>query len=212
MFVLGLTATSALAALPDLHIALGEEFPVTAHGEDAAAVTTLSSAGGSVLTGKGVDLLVEWKELSSLGTFDSNFTNVVMKTKKCKSGTDVAGTVLVKGPVHLVFVQLTPKLVVGVLYLFEPIEISCEGVKIKCKGSVLGTYEGELNKDITKFSGSVLGSKGVQEKTKYWNQEGTAEVEDEPLLCDPGTGFVKSAQNIDLPLTLTANKMIEILG
>jgi hypothetical protein len=210
LVVLGMTATSALAALPDLHITLGEAFPVTATAKSPNSTTGLATAGGSVLTGKGVETTLTWTALSALGTYVANFTNVVKGEKKCNTEGDVAGTVLITGEIHLVFVELTPGLKIAALFLVPKIKIKCEGLNVTVEGSVLGTYNGSLNTEITEFKGSLKGEKGKQELTKYENEAGT--TVEALLLSEAGTGFTKSSQNVSEEQTFKSAKMIEILG
>jgi hypothetical protein len=216
MVVVGVMATSALAALPDLHIALGEAFPVTATSEAPKASTQLGSASGAVLTGTGVKTVLTWTALSSAGTYVATFSGVAKGAKKCNTKGDAAGTVKISDAINLVFVELTPGLKIAALFLVggkeekTPIVIECEGLVVEVKGKVLSTYNGPLNSDFTEFKGALLGEKGKQALTKYENEAGTS-VE-AILLSEAGAGFVKSDQNVSEEVTFKANKMIEILG
>jgi hypothetical protein len=209
MVVLGITATSALAALPDLHVTLESKFPVSAVAESTKATTGLATAGGSVLTGTGVKTTITYTELSSLGKYVAVFTSVVKGAKKCKTGTEAAGTVKIEGELHLVYAELTPKLVVAALFLVPKTTIECEGLNVKVEGSVLGTYNGKVNSEITEFKGALLGEKGKQALTKYENDEG--KVVEAVLLSEAGAGFTKSSQNVSEELTFKSAQMFEIL-
>src|ERR1700733_4072083 len=86
LFVLGVVAVSASAfTLPDISIALGGTYPLHSEGSPTVAnpKTELNTAGGSVLKGKGVSLLLLTTELSALGTFSSTFLEVEREEKKC---------------------------------------------------------------------------------------------------------------------------------
>jgi hypothetical protein len=92
MMVLGITTTSALAALPDLHIALGEAFPVTAASEAPKATTQLGNVSGAVLTGTGVKTVLTWTALSSAGTYVATFSAVKKGAKDCNTKGDAAAS------------------------------------------------------------------------------------------------------------------------
>jgi hypothetical protein len=193
LFALGLTAVSAFAVLPDLGLLSGEKFPVGAKATSSAA-TALETSGGSVLTGKGVEGQVEWTSLSALGVYTSEFKEVDKGTKKCETAGAGGGNVLVGGEVHLVFTSTAP-LTVAALALVPEITIECEGLNVKVRGAVLGTYEGPLNADFTSFTGELKGSAGVQNITKYLNNGGTT-VETSLLSSVEGGTFKKSSQNV----------------
>jgi hypothetical protein len=72
IFALGITATSALAILPDLHCLKSEEpgttkCPVHFHFADNGTTRTeFQSTAGGKMEGKGVSILLLTKELSGL--------------------------------------------------------------------------------------------------------------------------------------------------
>jgi hypothetical protein len=210
LVVLGVTATSALAVtLPDVHVALEEAYPITATSKAPKAITGLATAGGSVLTGEGVETTLTWTELSAAGTYVANFTNVVKGAKKCKTTGDAAGTVLISGGVALVTVSEAP-LTVAPLFSVPKTKIECEGLNVTVEGNVLGTYTGSLNKQITEFTGTLKGEKGKQELTKYLNDAG--ETKEALLLSEAGAGFTKSSENVSEVITFKSAKMLEVLG
>jgi hypothetical protein len=203
-------AAPAAASLPDLHITLGEAFPVTATAKAPAATVGFSTAGGAVMTGTGAEVTLTWKELSSLGTYLLAIKNYVKGAKKCKTAGDAAGTLLISGEAHLVFVELSPGLKIAALLLVPKTKIECEGINVTIEGLLLGTYTGALNSELTEFKGGIKGEKGKQELTKYENEKG--ETVESLFLSEAGTGFTKTALNISEELAYKANKMIEILG
>ena len=73
MFVLGLTATSASALLPDLHVSLGGTYPVHAEATCSTCTTAFGQAGGSLFTGTGLKVLYLFTELSALGLYHAHF-------------------------------------------------------------------------------------------------------------------------------------------
>lgn len=211
LVVLGVTATSALAVtLPDVHVALGEAFPVVATSKAPKAITNLGTAGGSVLTGEGVETTLTWTELSAAGTYVANFSNVVKGAKKCKTAGDVAGTVLISGALALVTVSEAP-LTVAPLFTVPKTKIECEGLNVTVEGNVLGTFpSASLNKQLTEFTGTLKGEKGKQELTKYLGDDGV--TKEALLLSEAGSGFTKSSQNISETVTFKSAKMLEVLG
>jgi len=214
MFVLGLTATSASALLPDLHVSLtGGTYPVHAEATCSTCATALAQEGGSVLTGVGLKVLYLFAELSALGSYHAHFEGVKKGTKECNTAGDSKEVVLVEESVHLVFTELSPGLKVAALYLvLNPLTIECGTLHVKVKGSVLGSYGGALNSSITTFKGNLLGKLGRQSIFKYEENLGnTVEAE---LLSDSGTGYQPSSENVSKELTATVlgGQMIEILG
>jgi hypothetical protein len=211
LFALGLMTTSAFAALPDLGLLSGEKFPGEAKAS-STAVTALENSGGSVLTGKGVETKLVWASLSALGVYTSQFKEVVKGAKKCETTGAGAGKVLIGGEVHLVFTSTAP-LTVASLFLVPETTIECEGLNVKVRGAVLGTYEGLLNTDLTTFTGELKGSAGVQNIAKYLNNGGTV-VEASLLSSVEGGTFKKSSQNIAAKqeFKVEGGKMIIITG
>jgi hypothetical protein len=203
-------ATPAVASLPDLHVTLGEVFPVTTTAKVLLATVAFSTAGGAVMTGTGAEVTLTWKELSALGTYLLTINNYVKGAKKCKTAGDAAGTLLVSGEAHLVFVELSPGLKIAALFLVPKTKIECEGINLTIEGLVLGAYTGALNSELTEFKGSIKGEKGKQDLTKYENEKG--ETVEALLLSEAGSGFTKTSLNISEELAYKANKMIEILG
>jgi hypothetical protein len=219
LFALGLMATSALAALslPDISVTLtGGVYPVHAQGKTVATATTLlETAGAGVLNGTGVTLLLLTTELSGLGTFTSDFTKVENPEKiKCHSIGDAEGVVLVNGEFHLVPISLSP-LNIGILFLVSELEVECPaGINVLIRGNILASVEGigSEGTELTGFSGALLGEKGKQKISEYYNDGGTkikAKLESEA-----GAGFTASSEQVGEPVSLQVlgSQMIVITG
>jgi hypothetical protein len=218
LLALGIMATSALAALslPDISVTLtGGVYPVHAQGSSkATAKTALETSGGGVLTGEGVTLLLLTTELSALGTFTSDFTKVVQEAKPCHTLGDAEGVVLLGGEFHLVPISLSP-LNIGILFLVTEFEIECPtGVNVLVRGNVLGSVEGigSEGTELTGFSGVLLGEKGKQKISEYYNDGGT-KIKTK-LESEVGSGFTASSQQVGEPvgLQVLGSQMIVITG
>jgi hypothetical protein len=183
IFALGITATSALALLPDVHCLKTEEpgcYPVHINfGDNGITPTELQSTGGGKLEGKGVSILLLLTELSGLGTFGSTFLNVEWKKEKevkCNTKGDAEGAVVTKGTFHVVYWSLSP-LRTGIAFLPEPVTIECGPKKtINVKGCALSTAEpkkpSESELDVTNIDGRLQGEKGKNALTEYDDQNG----------------------------------------
>jgi hypothetical protein len=200
-----------LPGLPDISVTLtGGKYPVHAVGSLATAVTTLSSASGAVLGGNGVTLLLLTTELSGLGTFTADFTNVNNPNNKenCHSTGDVSGVVLLGGEFHLV---LSPNNL-GILFLVSEFEITCGSLSLLVRGNLLGgltNIGGEAN-ELTGVGGVLEGKEGKQNISEYFNDGGTKVKA--KLETEAGAGFVASAENVtgELVLSVLGSQMIVI--
>jgi len=214
LFVLGIAATSAFATLPDVSIALGGAYPLHLNfADNGETATKLESTAGSTLTGKGFLLLLLAKELSSLGTYNTLFLNVVMGTKKCNTAGDKAGEVLLpENEYHVVFPSLSP-LTLGIAFLVKETEITCETLKLKVKGCALAniTDPKTATEEATLATGELTGSKGKNTLTEYDNAEGTAKVKC-ILETNFGTGFLQSDEVVGeaVHLLVLESKMFTI--
>jgi hypothetical protein len=208
-----MAASSASAlGLPDVSIALGGTYPLHLDGESAAA-TSLGSASGVTLEGKGVALLLLATELSALGTFSSTFKEVkVPGGASCKTGSEPAGTVLTTGEYHVVPLNLTGTL--GILFLVTFVELTCGATKLKVRGNTVGTIlkAGEEDTQLEELGGDLEGSLGKPNVTSYYNDGGTLVTTS--LETDAGLEFVKSDENVAGEVIVTAlnNEMFEITG
>lgn len=202
MFALGITATSALAALPDVSIALGGTYPLHLNfADNGKTATRLNTTAGNKIEGKGVATLLLWTELSSLGTFTANFLNVKEKTVACNTEGDATETVLTKGSAHVVFLTLTTdpenKLTLGIAFLPELVTVKCGKAVAKVEGCVVGPITDPANgtEDVTLATGTLLGDgKGKQKQTEYYENAG--KLTKCILLSNFGTGNVQSEENI----------------
>jgi hypothetical protein len=215
LFALALMATNAFA-LPDLSVTLsGGTYPVKTGGSLAKSATSLGSASGVTLSGEGVTLLLSVAELSALGTFTTDFTNVQNSAGvKCHSSGDASGVVLVGGDVHLVYTNLSP-LTLGILFLVSEFEVECPGgTSTLVRGNVIGSIGGIGSEatELTGFSGTLVGANGKQEISEYYNSTGTkikAKLEGES-----GSGFVASDENVEgvVGLSVLGSQMVVITG
>jgi hypothetical protein len=203
------TVAADAAALPDLHIALGEAFPATSTGESKKASWAFLTPGGTVLTGTGMKLTTTWTGLDSMGTYVLNLSNAAKGVKKCKTSGDAAGTVLISGQVNIVFLSLAP-LTVALLLTVPKTKAECEGLNVTLEGDALGSYNGSLNANITEYKTAFLCEKGQPVLKKYLDDSGT--LVEAVLLSEAGAGFTKTCFEVGEELTLKANKMIEVLG
>jgi hypothetical protein len=217
VFALAMLASSAFATvtLPDISVTLtGGTYPIHAQGSLTAAATSLGSSTGVVLSGTGVTLLLLTTELSALGTFNTDFTNVVQGTIKCNTPGDAAGVVLVGGEFHLVPTNLSP-LNIGILFLVSELEIECpSGVNVVVRGNVLGSVNniGSEGTELTNFGGVLLGEKGKQQLSEYYNDGGTKVKA--KLEAEAGTGFAAADEQVEKELTLQVlgSQMLVITG
>jgi hypothetical protein len=180
----------------------------------STAATSLETVVGSKLVGSGVNVTLATKGGAN-GTYVSTFKGVKEGTNACKTGTEAAETVVIKGEYHLVTISEAP-LVIGVWFLVPATTIACgtvekpEKVKIKVEGSALSSFTGELNKDVTTFGGSLKGSKGKPEKTAFLNDAG--ETKNAELKSNFGLGAEASDENVAEALTFTSSPDITITG
>jgi hypothetical protein len=214
MLVLGVTA-SASFALPDISLLAGDTFPVTATAANTTVATSLETAVGSKLSGVGFKASITCTELSSLCKYAAEFKGVKEGKNECKSAGGGKEVVIVEGEVHVVYVALST-LADGALFLVPALEILCgseaspDKVKIKVEGSVLGSLTATLGSDIETFSGTLKGSKGKQELTKYFNDAGTEVAAS--LKANFGLGLEGADENVAEAVTFTPNKMLIISG
>lgn len=220
LFALAMMASSAFAAvnLPDVSVTLaGGTYPIHILGTSPAK-TDLFDASGAVLKGEGVTLLLLTKELSALGTFTTDFTNVEepKEQSKCSTPGDAKGVVLVSGEFHVVPLEVSAALPLGVLFLVSEFEIKCEeGLNPIIRGDTLSTLEdlGTETTELTKVLGTLEGSEsGEPALTSYFNNGGTKITV--KLETEAGAGFVKSAENVVGPVDLSVlgSQMIVITG
>jgi len=174
MFALGVTMASSASALPDVSVLPGELTLVHLDVTDLTVATKLSNPV-EVLRGTGLLLLLLADELTSLGTFEALFTNVVDEADvECHSVDDESGEVLTSGTYHIVYTSLSP-LEIGALYLVLPLEIECASLTIKIEGSVLSSLKPAASgTDQTSVAGVLKGNgEGKPNLVNYYNDGGT---------------------------------------
>jgi hypothetical protein len=177
----GLMATSAFAALPDISITLCTGacvYPLHLNYLSETVKSKLESASGTALEGTGLHVLYLIGELSALGTFRAIFLKVVNGANTAEEclNTANAGEVLTEGSFHIVYTSLSP-LTLGTLYLVNALEIKCPGalITIKTKGSVIGAIRtpGSSNTEqLTGLKNLLSGSAGKQQFRAYENESG----------------------------------------
>ncbi len=199
MCAMGLMATSAFA-LPDVSITLsGSAYPLHLNYTSPTVQTLLEEAAGGRLKGVGLTLLLLTGELTSLGTFRADFTNVeeVKSLKKCNSTSDATGVVLTEGSFHVVYTNLSP-LLMGVLYLPKEVVILCEGFNLNVRGSVLSSLNAAGNEatELTNVSGTLAkgATAGSQQITEFYNDAGTKLVA--KLESNASTSFLKANEQV----------------
>lgn len=221
--VLGLCALAgvlagAVSALPSILFLAMETVPVKIMGENATVLTALESESAP-LTGSGLKLELEFASAAEpLGPYTATFSGVKSGVKRCKSGTEAAGTVVVRDEAHLVFDTLGNSLGqagIAALLLVGEFEILCEGANFKVAGSVLALLK-PVNKEVlmTESFESILrcnpAAPTVPLERNYWNEAGTKSIA--RLLAKPNGGpFEEACVNVATNLNLKPNKMLEIM-
>jgi hypothetical protein len=211
LFTLGITTATTAFALPDVSLTLtGSAFPLHLEVTLLTVKTKLSSASAVVASGEGLLLLLLANELSSLGTFEALFTNVVGEGEKCFSeengAKDPAGEVLTKGTYHIVYTSLTP-LTLGTLFLVLEFTLVCGATKTKVRGNVLSSLNAGASEttELTSDGGVLAGNgKGVPSLKTYYNNSGTAVSA--KLEGNSGAGFTQNAEEVEGEVTVTALK------
>jgi hypothetical protein len=218
LFGVAILAVSAFAAtLPDISVTLtGGLYPVHVQGSTAAtAKTSLETAGGGLLNGSGATLLLLTSELSTLGRFTATFTHIENPEKiKCNTSGAPAGVVILEGEFHLVPTSLSP-LNLGILFLVTEVELECPGgINIIVRGNLLGgiTGIGSEGTELTGFSVAIMGEKGKQQISEYYNDGGT-KIKTK-LELEAGSGFTASSLTIaeEIKLQVLGSQMIVITG
>jgi hypothetical protein len=121
LLTLAITSTTHAAVnLPDISVTLtGGTYPVRIQGTLRNAIVEVGTSSGVVIEGKGVTLLLLTTELSALGTFTLDYTNYrePKSGATCQTAGDAAGVILVKGEFHLVPLEVSAALPLGILFL-----------------------------------------------------------------------------------------------
>jgi hypothetical protein len=206
-------ATSAFAALPDVHVGTGGKYPVTGEGtvgNGTKVVGTLETEIGEKLTATKVGATAELKELSSLGPGTLTFTGVTEKNKNsCNTTGQAAGTVVFSGEYHVVYTILSP-LTAGVLILFNELVVLCnsEKLKIKVKAPALTKLNVAAGSEVEAYTLETACKAGKQEPKEYYNEE--EKLTPALLLANFGLGFEKACY-VGEPLTLKSSQKIDFL-
>jgi hypothetical protein len=206
-------ATSASAALPDVHVVEGGKYPVTGEGSvgnGTAIVGTLLTAIGEKLTTTKVTAIAKLEELSALGPGELIFTGVKEKAGfECHTATFPEGEVKFSGEYHVVYTGLTT-LTAGVLILFAEQTVVCnkEKLKIKVKAPALIKLNVVPGTSVASYKLESACTKGKQEPNEYYNEEGALTVAN--LLANFGLGFEKSCY-FGEPLTVKSSQNIDFL-
>lgn len=218
VLALAVGAASAFATvnLPDISVTLaGGTYPIHLLGKTSAK-TRVADAAGAVLEGAGATLLLLAKELSALGTFTSDFTSVEEpKTKdKCHTTGDAEGVMLSSGEYHLVPLEVSGALPLGILYLISEFETTCTGgIDVLFRGNMLSSLEG-IGSESTELCGAsttLEGSEtGKPDLSTYFNDGGTKITT--KLETEAGAGFVQSDVDVteSISLSVLGSQMILI--
>jgi hypothetical protein len=203
LVVLGATAASAFATLPVL---LAQKFPLHLDfADNGKTATTLETASGTKLTGKGLLLLLLASSQGSLGLYLTLFLNVALGETKCNTSGDATGEVLLgNNEYHLVFASLSP-LVLGLALLVAEFEFKCGLVSIKVRGCALAkvTDPKTETEEVELATGELKGSatKGKNELTEFDNEAGTGKVSCR-LESSTGGAFGFAAEIVGEPIHL----------
>jgi len=210
---LAISAGSAMALeLPDIHITLGEAFPLIAEGSSKGA-SFFETELGTKVTDEEVRVKLEVTALGSGGTGTVDLIGVKLGTAPCSTEGDKEGTVLISGEFHLVYIKKEP-LEIGVLLSYTPFAAVCGKIKVKMSGSLLGHVNAKLNQEITELGVSFhckAKAKGKQELSSYFNDAGE-EVAKQLLLANFGLGNENGCKEIAEEVKGKANKMAEIVA
>ena len=214
------SATSALAALPDVHLLSGEAYPATGSGSVTGIVKgeivgKLETELGEKLTATGVSTSVELLELSSLGPGELVFTGV--QEPKSKTSCHTVGSkgeaeVVLPGEYHVVDAIKETKTEKGVLILFKELVVLCnsEKLKIKVRSPALIHLNVAAGDDVTTYGISAKCSgKGKQDLREYLNDEALS-VKGQ-LTANFGLGFETACDEVNQEMTVTSTKMVNFL-
>lgn len=204
LLILGVTATSAFATLPDVS-ALA--FPLHLNfADNGKTPTKLETVGGALtLEGEGVLLLMLAKGLGSLGSYLTLFLKVkLIGGESCNTAGDAKGEVLLpENEYHVVYPSLSP-LTLGVAFLVKEFSLKCGLVEIKIKGCALAKItEPTTEAETTLATGELKGSKGANNLTEFDNAEGTGKVRC-ILEANVGAGFAQADENVEELVHLVA--------
>ena len=203
--VVGATASSAVA-LPDVSVTLGGSYPVRFHFHSVSHIMIFSNPVERIIC-KGMLDKQTFSELSSLGMFVHDFENCANeRNQRCNTPGDAAGIVLVEGIVHVVYYSLFP-LLLGPLFLPVAFVIECGALKIKGRGSMLGSLSlGESESEqLTTISYEQTGNgSGKPTLSTYYNASGEALKAKFEL--NFGSGYKEAAEEHEEAITDTVEE------
>jgi hypothetical protein len=204
LFILGVTATSAFATLPDVS-ALA--FPLHLNfADNGKTATKLETLGGALaLKGEGVSLLMLAKALGSLGSYTTVFLNVTLVGgESCNTAGSAKGEVAVpENEYHVVYPSLSP-LTLGLAFLVKEFSFKCGLVEVKIRGCALAKItEPSTEAETTLAAGVLLGTGGKNELTEFENAEGTGKVKC-ILEANVGAGFTQADETVGESVHLVA--------
>jgi hypothetical protein len=211
-------ATSAMAALPDVHLLSGEAYPATGSGsvtgkEAGEVVGKLETELGEKLTATGVSTSVELLELSSLGPGELVFTGVLepKKSVPCHTvGAKNEGEVVLPGEYHVVVAAEKQQ---AVLVLFKELTVECNSgkLKVKVRSPALIHLNVTAGTDVTTYgiSAKCGTKKGKQDMTEYLNDE--EKLVKGQLTANFGLGFETACDEVNQEMTVTSSKMVDFL-
>ncbi|HEX3911823.1 MAG TPA: hypothetical protein VHW67_14090 [Solirubrobacteraceae bacterium] len=210
-------ATSAMAVevvLPDIHIALGEAFPVKASGEIKAEplAAKLETALKEPIIATSVKAELEATALVALGPLILVFKGTKQKTTECLGEGEAKETITVKGEYHLLDKLFENKLALFLLALFPELKLVCGKLKITVIPPAITRITGVTDMvDTTTFGTQpkCVGA-GKQEFTEFENDAGENKTK-QLLLANLGLGKENACEQFEKELVLTSNKMIEFL-
>lgn len=208
------SASPALAALPDVHLLSGEEYPASGSGsieEGGNVVGKLETAIGEKLTFTKAAIFNELLELSSLGPNSLVLTGVLEAKKKvpCHSEGRAEGEVLIEGEYHVVTAVGGSQ---ALLVLFKELLVLCNSglLKVKVRAPVLIHLNVTAGEDVTSYGISAkCAGKGKQDLTQYLN-DSQAPTSGQ-LTANFGLGFEVACLEFLKEMTISSSKMVDFL-
>jgi hypothetical protein len=214
VFALAVAFATTALALPDTHVGALGKYPVTGEGSvgtGAKVVGTLETEIGEKLTATKVTATTTLNELSPLGPGSLKFTGVAEKNGHlCNTAGEAEGVVAFTGEYHIVWISLSPTLIVGVLFLFTELTVECNAkkLKIKVKAPALPKLNVVAGSEVSEYKIETACTKGKQEPKEYFNDEGKLTAAN--LLANFGLGFEKACY-FGEPLTLKSSQPVTFL-
>jgi hypothetical protein len=213
----GLTV-SASAALPEIHMELGESFPLAAEGvAKGEGAASLSTALAMPIIATEAKLLLVCEKLGSSCPYSIHLQGAKFEGKECSTAGDNASVILIaKNEIHFVSTSFFSLDLDGD-FLIGLQTVTCtkgaELLKITIEGDTVGRIEGV--KDMEQVKTFILRLKctkpnnGKQEIKEYLNDEG--KLVKGTLRMNLGLGNETGCEEIKEPLTVTAFKMFAFL-